>query len=301
VAGERPLVSIITATYNWSAALRCAIESARLQTVANFEHLIIGDGCTDDTGDVVASFDDPRLRWVNLPGNSGGQAVPNNHGLTLARGRYIAYLGHDDLWYPTHLEALLQTMEAMSADMAGSVLIMYGPPDTRVRAVGGVFTGGEFSSLDFMPPTSLMHTASLVERIGPWTDGAVTRQPTDVEFQQRALESGARIVSTGVLTAFKFNAAARRDAYRIRSTAEQQRMLERIRHDGDFRQAELVSVIEAMVSGQFVPVEAPPPGDPGGHARRNARFKGTSREPVALVPVTAHIRFRLDDQLPGFE
>jgi hypothetical protein len=301
VASGRPLVSIITATYNWSTALRCAIESARLQTFEDFEHLVIGDGCTDDSAGIVASFGDPRLRWINLPENSGGQAVPNNHGIALARGRFIAYLGHDDIWYPTHLETLLATVDTTSADMAGAVMITYGPPGTRARAVSGVFGSGSFSARDFMPPTSLLHRTNLVERIGSWRDGSATRQPTDVEFQQRALAAGARIVSTGVLTAFKFNAAARRNAYRIRSADEQERMLQRIRHGGDFRQAELVGAIEAVAAGQFLAIEAPPPQDPGFHARHNARFKGTSREPFVMTRIAGKIRLRLDDQLPGLE
>lgn len=296
-----PLVSIVTATYNWSSALRCAIESARLQTFQDFEHLIIGDGCTDDSEAVVASFGDPRLRWFNLPENSGGQAIPNNQGLALAKGSFIAYLGHDDVWFPTHLETLMATIQRTGADMAGAVMILYGPPGTRVRSASGVFSSGQFSSRDLMPPSSILHSKALVERIGPWMDGSTTRVPTDVDFQQRALAAGARIVSTGELTAFKFSASARRNSYRIRSSSEQEAMLRRIRHDGDFRQQELMSVVEAVAAGQYLRIEAPPPKDPGFHARSFARFKGTSKTPVPLVEVSDTVRFRLDDQLPGLE
>jgi hypothetical protein len=296
-----PLVSIVTATYNWSSALRCAIESARLQTCQDFEHLVIGDGCTDDSAEVVASFGDPRLRWINLPENSGGQAGPNNHGIALARGTYIAYLGHDDVWYPTHLESLVATIRATRADMAGSVMILYGPPRSRVRAVSGVFGSGEFSIRDFMPPSSLMHSRTLAEKIGPWTHGSVTSLPTDVDFQHRALAAGARIVSTGVLTAFKFNASSRRNSYRIRSSSEQEHMLGRIRRDGDFRQEELIAVIEAVAAEQYLRIEAPPPNDPGFYAQSFARFKGTSKAPLTWTEIRDTMRFRLDDQLPGLE
>jgi hypothetical protein len=298
---DAPLVSIITATFNWSAALRCAIESARLQTVQNYEHLIIGDGCTDDSADVVASFHDPRLRWVNLPENSGGQAIPNNHGIALARGTFIAYLSHDDIWYPTHLATLIETLERTGAEMAGAVMIMYGPPRTGVRAVSGVFETGEFSVLDFMPPSSIMHTRAFLEKSGPWRSGLETRQPADVDFEQRARAAGARIVSSGELTVFKFNAASRRNAYRIRSADEQERMLARVRHHGDFRQQELIEVIRAVVADRYVKIEAPPPAEPGFHMRANARFKGTSKETVAFTEIRERMRFRLDDQMAGFE
>src|SRR5260221_6050921 len=99
-----PKVSIITATYNWSSVLKYAIQSVLWQTFQDFEYIIVGDACTDDSAEVIDSFDDPRLRWHNLDENSGSQSIPNNRGLQLAQGTYIAYLGHDDIWYPTHLE-----------------------------------------------------------------------------------------------------------------------------------------------------------------------------------------------------
>jgi Glycosyl transferase family 2 len=105
-----PLITVITATYNWSSVLRYAIRSVLWQTLQDFEMLVIGDGCTDDSAEVVASFHDRRLRWHNLPENSGHQSVPNNTGLAMARGKYVAYLGHDDLWHPTHLANLVNEL-----------------------------------------------------------------------------------------------------------------------------------------------------------------------------------------------
>ena len=58
-----PRVNVIIATYNYSAALRCAIQSVLAQRFTDFELLVIGDGCTDDSAEVAASFKDPRVRW----------------------------------------------------------------------------------------------------------------------------------------------------------------------------------------------------------------------------------------------
>src|ERR1700694_4995675 len=99
-----PLISVITATFNWSSVLRYAIQSVLWQSLQDFEMLIIGDGCTDDSAEGVASFQYETLRWHNLAHNSGSQSEPNNVGLAMARARFVAYLGHDDLWYPTHLK-----------------------------------------------------------------------------------------------------------------------------------------------------------------------------------------------------
>jgi glycosyltransferase involved in cell wall biosynthesis len=80
-------VTVITATYNRAATLRLALESLLGQEFRDFEAIIIGDGCTDNSEEVVRSFHDRRLRWSHLERNSGSQAAPNNHGLRLARGR----------------------------------------------------------------------------------------------------------------------------------------------------------------------------------------------------------------------
>mgnify|MGYP003477863702 CR=1 FL=1 len=88
-----PRVSVIIATYNRSDVLRCAIRSVLAQSFGDFELLVVGDGCTDDSAAVVAGFADERVRWDNLEQNAGSQSAPNNRGLALARGRYVAFTG----------------------------------------------------------------------------------------------------------------------------------------------------------------------------------------------------------------
>ena len=90
-------VSIITATYNRSEVLKWAIRSVLAQTFCDWELIVVGDACTDDTEQVVASFTDPRIRFVNRSTSFGEQSGPNNDGFFLANGRLIAYLNHDDL------------------------------------------------------------------------------------------------------------------------------------------------------------------------------------------------------------
>ena len=107
-----PLVTAVIPTYNWSSVLRCSIASALEQTLTDLELLVVGDACTDDTEEVVAGYaaTDERVRWINLPRHVGTQAGPNNEALRQARGRFIAHLGHDDLWLPHHLEVLVDAL-----------------------------------------------------------------------------------------------------------------------------------------------------------------------------------------------
>ena len=110
-AGGEPLVTVVTATYNRSGILPLALRSLQLQTFTEWEAWVVGDGCTDESEAAVAALGDPRIHWTNLPANSGSQAIPNNEGIRRARGQYIAYLSHDDLWLPWHLEGLLQCID----------------------------------------------------------------------------------------------------------------------------------------------------------------------------------------------
>src|SRR5215207_8988791 len=113
-----PLVSVVLATFNSRLTLACALDSVQRQTCQDFEVWVVGDACTDGTEATVAAIGDPRVHLVNLSDNSGSQAAPNNAGLRRARGRYVAYLGHDDLWFPWHLSDLL---ELASREGAGFV------------------------------------------------------------------------------------------------------------------------------------------------------------------------------------
>src|SRR4051794_21497299 len=99
---ESPLVTVICPTYNRKATLEWALRSVLNQGLNGFEVWVIGDGCTDGSEEVVIALNDPRLNWLNLPVNTGSQTEPNNEGLRRAQGRYISFIGHDDLWFPWH-------------------------------------------------------------------------------------------------------------------------------------------------------------------------------------------------------
>ncbi len=137
------------------------------QTFRDFELLVVGDACTDDSAEVVASFVDPRVRWHNLPVNSGNQYGPNNAGIEMARGRFIAYLGHDDIWLPDHLERHVATMEKTNADVTYSWLELIGPEPAVRRCVTGISTEEKYEGKTILPPTPAMHRRDVIEAAGP--------------------------------------------------------------------------------------------------------------------------------------
>jgi glycosyltransferase involved in cell wall biosynthesis len=100
---QSPLVSVIIPTYNRSEMLKRAIQSVLLQTYQNFEIIVVDDGSTDNTQDVLGSIEYRFIKYIRNKANKGG-AYSRNLGIDHSKGRYIAFLDSDDEWLPTKLE-----------------------------------------------------------------------------------------------------------------------------------------------------------------------------------------------------
>jgi glycosyltransferase involved in cell wall biosynthesis len=280
--GEPPLVSVVIATYNWSSVLRHAIASALAQTYPRLEVLVIGDGCTDDSEDVVASFDDPRVRWHNLDRNSGSQSAPNNAGIGLAAGEYVAYHGHDDVWLPSHLSLLMRVLMRARADLAFAVTERVGPPGSGYRALAGASLRARYRPGEWIPPSSIVHRRDLVELIGPWLDHRTLVLPPDQELVLRAHQHGLRFVCSNALTVFKFSSAQRRNSYVEKPSHEQAAYRRRIEGERGFVGRELLALGGALAAsyvrrpGRDLPTtpEPPNPVPPGWKVAQFRRIRG---------------------------
>jgi glycosyltransferase involved in cell wall biosynthesis len=234
-----PLVTIIIPTYNWSSVLPYSVGSALRQTFADFEVLVIGDGCTDDSESVVRAVGDGRVRWINLPANTGHQSGPNNEGLRQARGELIAYLGHDDLWLPHHLSCLVAALDA-GADLAFGITEIIGPKESfKVAAPFKL----KYTPGDWMPPTGVAHRRRVTERVGGWRDYRELTVDPEVDLWQRAYDGGYKFAFVPRLTAIKFSASERPGVYRETPHHEQAEWFERIRGDHGLEAKELVGLL----------------------------------------------------------
>jgi glycosyltransferase involved in cell wall biosynthesis len=114
-ASQTPAVTIILPTFNRAATLKRSIDSVLSQTFGDFELIIVDDGSTDETSEVLEAFrNHPRIRLVSQ--SRQGVAKARNVGIALARGRYIAFQDSDDEWLPHKLERSIKTLEALGPD-----------------------------------------------------------------------------------------------------------------------------------------------------------------------------------------
>ena len=105
-----PLVSVVMAVKNGGQLMREAIDSILNQTFTDFEFIIINDGSTDNTLEILSEYKDPRIQVYSQ--ENRGVARSANRGLAIAKGKYIARQDHDDISLPTRLAKQVEYLEA---------------------------------------------------------------------------------------------------------------------------------------------------------------------------------------------
>lgn len=194
-----PFVSVRMATYNRARELaEVSVPSILAQTYDNFEVVIVGDGCTDDTAAVLDGFGDPKIRFVNLPHRSVYPPDPEhywyvlgapamNHAVRLAAGTWIAPIDDDDEWTPDHLRVLVERAREGRCEM------VYG------RALQRWETTGEVKEIGKYPPECgefTFHTALYLRMLDFFeydTSSWVMREPGDWNMCRRMIEAGVRV------------------------------------------------------------------------------------------------------------
>lgn len=113
------MFSIVMPCYNSGTYIRQAINSVKGQTYRDWELLVVDDGSTDNSADIIKGMEqtDGRIKYLKTNAPSGSPIVPRNIGVKNALGRYIAFLDSDDAWLPNKLERQMKMFEQYE-DMA---------------------------------------------------------------------------------------------------------------------------------------------------------------------------------------
>jgi putative methyltransferase (TIGR04325 family) len=195
---DRPLVSIVIPTYTNHEMLReRALPSALGQTYERIEVIVVGDEAPPETAQVVESFGDDRIRYVNRPLRgpypddpkqrwyvAGGP--PYNDAVALAAGQWIAPLDDDDAFTPDHVERLLDFARAERAELAYAAIRQHRPGGVTDRIGSFPPTWGEFNL------QACIYHAGLAEIFDLELSDWVFEEPYDWSLARRMLEAGVR-------------------------------------------------------------------------------------------------------------
>ncbi|MBW8001726.1 MAG: glycosyltransferase family 2 protein [Planctomycetes bacterium] len=170
-----PIVSVIIPTYNRVDDLVIAIESVQMQTFKDLEIIVVDDGSTDNTKQVVASHTicDGRIRYIDMGRNSGCPVHPRNTGCANAKGKYLAFLDSDDLWEPEKLKLQVWYLEVTGEVFSyHNMLVKYvdvGRSELWSK-MSTCFSGEVFEVLlrkNFVPTSSVLIRSSVYNEFGP--------------------------------------------------------------------------------------------------------------------------------------
>jgi glycosyltransferase involved in cell wall biosynthesis len=173
-----PVVSVIVPTFNRPQYLSKALASVLRQSYRNLQVIAINDG-GEDVSDIINSFRDPRLIFINRNENRG-KPYSLNEALNRANGKYVAYLDDDDIYYPNHIETLVNALEfqtdcqvaysdfykaycRVSSDGSRQVL-------SKIVEVSRDFDRFFMLHFNHVLHVCLMHRRDLIEKTGPYNE-----------------------------------------------------------------------------------------------------------------------------------
>ncbi|MFZ9247278.1 MAG: glycosyltransferase family 2 protein [Ilumatobacteraceae bacterium] len=164
----QPLVTVVIPTYNHAEFLKRALDSVVAQTYKDWEAIVVNNFSTDNTIVIVESFNDERIRLINFR-NNGIIAASRNRGIEAARGKYVAFLDSDDIWYPEKLQVCLDQAETGAQLICHGELwvntdnsrreVMYGPAK-RAKYQSLLFRGNCISTSATFITTQLLRSVS---------------------------------------------------------------------------------------------------------------------------------------------
>lgn len=171
---SEPRFTILLPTHNRPDVLPLAIASVLAQTERDFELLIVADGCEASTAKVVQGFSDPRIHFFDLPKAPHFGYANRNVALRQARGKYVAFAAHDDLWLPDHLELMGRLLDQTGVSWAYSRPLWVSTDGVIIPLTTNLllpstlrhFLGGS----NTIPAGCVVHTREALEQAGYWPE-----------------------------------------------------------------------------------------------------------------------------------
>ncbi len=185
------LVSIIMPTYNRQHVICEAIESVLAQTYDNFELIIIDDGSTDNTKKTISDYqkNDRRIKYLTI--SHSGAPAARNAGIDIAKGKYIAYLDTDNVWYSNYLEVILGNFSsALVLVYSAQNLVLTKTLKDHKKIIGRSIRREEYNPSkiingNYIDLNSGIHTKSIINKVGIWDSSL--KKMSDWDFLARII------------------------------------------------------------------------------------------------------------------
>jgi len=186
---KEPVVSVVIPAFNAAATISDTLASVFAQTLDDFEVIVVDDGSSDGTAQVVSSVRDTRIRIITQPNQ--GVAAARNTGIEAARGGLVAFVDADDLWLPAKLERQVSLLRADPRAEAVQTAAYFVNSQFRVLSVRPCVDAAaadilprclRFENLPAFPSSVLARRESLVE-IGMFDPSLVILEDWDLALR----------------------------------------------------------------------------------------------------------------------
>jgi len=178
---EQPaMVSIILPTYNGARYLKEAIDSCLTQTYIHLELIVIDDGSSDDTAQIIRYIHDPRLKFIQLSQN-GGHIAALNKGFALAQGQYLTWTSDDNYYAPDAIAAMLDDLIKSRKDFIYTRYYVVDEDGNTLRE--GRTENPFYLDIDNCVGGCFLYTRRVYERIGDFNPEAFLAE--DYEYWLR--------------------------------------------------------------------------------------------------------------------
>jgi len=187
---EKPLVSVVIPTYNRADKIKDSIDSVLNQTYENLEVIVVDDGSTDNTEEVINSYDDTRLRYIRFDENKGAN-VARNTGIKKAKGEFIALQDSDDIWDPEKIEKQFEAYQNTPDDYKVIYSVVCGHltnggkihvPEKWARPREGNIHH-TLRKGSFVPMVSIFTKKSCIENVGYFDEDLPRSQDYELTFR----------------------------------------------------------------------------------------------------------------------
>ncbi|MBP6513136.1 MAG: glycosyltransferase [Bacteroidia bacterium] len=187
------LVSVIIPVYNGEKFVAASIESVLKQTYSPIDIIVINDGSTDGTQEILNQF---GSKIIVIQQKNAGQADARNHGLTIAKGKYIALLDSDDLFVPEKIEKQISFLKKGNLDMVCTNFETIDASNKKLKDISAPHFHSTnalttFITGNFICTSTLLFKKEWIQKVGNFDINMKGAEDGDLWF--RMLVNGARL------------------------------------------------------------------------------------------------------------